>query len=220
MDIKHGQSHKQHRNRNRKGPGWGFTFLGGSEDAGQELKDLAKLEEESGDGLSFSLSEARVGDRLWIVGFRDRGDKGRLLAMGLHPGKEIEVISTAPGGSVIVAIQNNRIGVDGGMAKKIMVSSDRSTTNKEKHMNTNSNTTLKDLKVGAKGKVTKYQKSNDKHQKGYRKQLLAMGLTPGTEFKVSRIAPLGDPVEIIVRGFKLSLRKDEAEALGVAVIDN
>ncbi len=206
MDIKRGQ------NRKRRGPGWGFTFFGGSDKGGQELKDLAELDEESGDGLSFPLGKAKVGDRLWIVGYRDRGDKGRLLSMGLNPGKEIEVISKAPGGSVIVAIQNNRIGVDGGMANKIMVSSDRSETQKT---NSNTDKTLKDLKVGAKGIVTQYQKSCNKHQKGYRRKLLAMGLTPGTEFTVTRVAPLGDPVEIMVRGFKLSLRKDEAGSLGV-----
>jgi ferrous iron transport protein A len=45
-----------------------------------------------------------------------------------------------------------------------------------------------------------------------------MGLTPGTEFTVIRFAPLGDPVEIQVRGFALSLRKDEATALLVEKI--
>ena len=40
-----------------------------------------------------------------------------------------------------------------------------------------------------------------------------MGLTRNAEFSVLRVAPLGDPVEIEVRGFRLSLRKDEADAL-------
>jgi ferrous iron transport protein A len=47
----------------------------------------------------------------------------------------------------------------------------------------------------------------------YREKLLAMGLTKGTSFTVERIAPMGDPVEIHVRGFALSLRKEEASAL-------
>ena len=212
MNRKHGQNQRQHPNQ--KGPGWGFTFFGGSDTAGLELKDLAQLDEDFGDGLSFPLSKAKIGDRLWIVGSKG-GDKGRLLGMGLNPGKEIEVISKAPGGSVIVAIENNRIGVDGGMANKIMVSSDRSLAQNRLQTNSHTHKTLKDLKIGAKGIVTQYQKSTDKHQKGYRRKLLAMGLTPGTEFKVTRVAPLGDPVEIAVRGFKLSLRKDEAGALGV-----
>lgn len=47
----------------------------------------------------------------------------------------------------------------------------------------------------------------------YRQQLLAMGLTPGVAFTVLHWAPLGDPAEIRVRGFKLSLRKAEAAVL-------
>jgi ferrous iron transport protein A len=42
-----------------------------------------------------------------------------------------------------------------------------------------------------------------------------MGLTPGTEFTVVRLAPLGDPIEIVVRGYSVSLRKNEAEMLQV-----
>jgi ferrous iron transport protein A len=47
-----------------------------------------------------------------------------------------------------------------------------------------------------------------------------MGLTPGIEFVVTRHAPLGDPTEIEVRGFHLSLRKDEADALLVEIAGN
>jgi ferrous iron transport protein A len=42
-----------------------------------------------------------------------------------------------------------------------------------------------------------------------------MGLTPGTEFTVVRLAPLGDPLEINVRGYAVSLRKGEAQLLQV-----
>ncbi len=74
---------------------------------------------------------------------------------------------------------------------------------------------LRDLAVGSKGKITGLQKGN----KAYRQKLLAMGLTPGTEFSMIRCAPMGDPVEIKVRGFALSLRKDEAETLLVERIE-
>lgn len=49
--------------------------------------------------------------------------------------------------------------------------------------------------------------------RGYRQRLLAMGLTPGVVFSVKRKAPLGDPIEIGVRNFTLTLRKDEAAIL-------
>jgi ferrous iron transport protein A len=71
------------------------------------------------------------------------------------------------------------------------------------------NTSLKSLTVGDCGKITGF----DKARKAYRKRLLAMGLTPGTPFSITRFAPLGDPVEIKIRGFSLTLRRDEAEAL-------
>ena len=58
----------------------------------------------------------------------------------------------------------------------------------------------------------------DKTAKAYRKLLLTMGLTPGVEFRVTRYAPMGDPIEIKVRGFALSLRKQEASCLIVEKI--
>lgn len=68
---------------------------------------------------------------------------------------------------------------------------------------------LKMLTVGDTGKILGFDPSG----KSYRKRLLAMGLTPGTEFTITRFAPLGDPVEIKIRGFSLSLRKNEAASL-------
>jgi ferrous iron transport protein A len=71
--------------------------------------------------------------------------------------------------------------------------------------------TLRDMKVGETGKVSGYAKGATV----YREKLLAMGLTKGAQFSVERIAPMGDPVEIQIRGFALTLRKDEASALMV-----
>ncbi len=68
---------------------------------------------------------------------------------------------------------------------------------------------IKSFKVGDKGKVLGFDKSG----KAYRKRLLAMGLTPNTEFLITRFAPLGDPIEIKMRGFSLTLRKNEADVL-------
>ena len=73
------------------------------------------------------------------------------------------------------------------------------------------NAKLKDLAVGDRAVVVGFADSG----KAYRQKLLSMGLTPGTEISVTRVAPMGDPVEIRVRGFALSLRKAEADALNV-----
>lgn len=66
-----------------------------------------------------------------------------------------------------------------------------------------------EIAVGDRFKVVGYTKGD----RQTRARLLEMGLTPATEFSVARIAPLGDPIEIRLRGFSLSLRKAEAAAL-------
>lgn len=71
--------------------------------------------------------------------------------------------------------------------------------------------TLKELQVGDRARISGFQ-----HTEGsYRRKLLSMGLTPGAEISVTRVAPMGDPVEIRVRGFAMSVRKDEAAVLSV-----
>lgn len=73
---------------------------------------------------------------------------------------------------------------------------------------------LKDIKVGSNVKVIGYT-TKDRH---YREKLLRMGLVKGTEFSITRKAPLGDPIEIKLKGFNLTLRKAEADALEVEEI--
>jgi ferrous iron transport protein A len=68
---------------------------------------------------------------------------------------------------------------------------------------------LNELNIGDEAVITGYAKAGEQ----YRQKLLSMGLTKGTKIKLLKLAPLGDPVEILVRGFKLSLRKNEAEIL-------
>lgn len=74
--------------------------------------------------------------------------------------------------------------------------------------------TLNQLKPGTHGKVRGFVQD----AMTYRQRLLAMGLTPGVEFDVIRMAPLGDPMQINVRGFHLSLRKSEAKTILVEII--
>ncbi len=72
--------------------------------------------------------------------------------------------------------------------------------------------TLGELKVGDYGTVTALCDAGS----AYRRKLLAMGLIPGTRFRVCRVAPLGDPIQIELRGFQLSVRRDEAFAVEVS----
>ena len=52
-----------------------------------------------------------------------------------------------------------------------------------------------------------------------RRRLFDMGVTPGAEIYVRKVAPFGDPVEITIRGYELSLRKDEGKLVTVDVLE-
>ena len=69
---------------------------------------------------------------------------------------------------------------------------------------------LKQVPVGEKAKVVKI------HGEGaVKRRIMDMGITKGVEIYVRKVAPLGDPIEITVRGYELSLRKADAESIEV-----
>lgn len=72
------------------------------------------------------------------------------------------------------------------------------------------------LQPGDRARVVGYGESD----KEYRRKLLSMGLTRGTEFRFIKQAPLGDPVEIELRGFSLTLRRNEARSLELELVTN
>ena len=70
--------------------------------------------------------------------------------------------------------------------------------------------TLRQAKVGDTSKVVKL------HGEGaVKRRIMDMGITKGVEVKIRKVAPLGDPVEVTVRGYELSLRKADAEMIEV-----
>ena len=68
--------------------------------------------------------------------------------------------------------------------------------------------TLKDVAVGETAKVIKINGEGK-----VKRRIMDMGITKGVEIYVRKVAPLGDPIEITVRGYELSLRKADAEML-------
>ncbi|MFM6478212.1 MAG: ferrous iron transport protein A [Microcystis panniformis] len=164
---------------------------------------------------TYPLAQVAMGKTVWLAGFQGTGGINRLLGMGLNPGIQLQVISSQPRGSVLIAIQDNRIGIGAEMAEKILVSDSQPQKLEPKKDLPEVRTFLREIPIGKVGKVVGY----DRALRGYKGKLLSMGLTPGTEFTVIRVAPLGDPVEIRVRGFHLSLRKQEADTLIVEEID-
>lgn len=70
--------------------------------------------------------------------------------------------------------------------------------------------TLKEIKVGKTARVVKI------HGEGaIRRRIMDMGITRGVEIYVRKVAPLGDPMELFIRGYELSLRKADAEMIEV-----
>ena len=70
--------------------------------------------------------------------------------------------------------------------------------------------TLKDLKVGQKSRVVKL------HGEGpVKRRIMDMGITKGVEIYVRKVAPLGDPMELNLRGYELSLRKADAAMIEI-----
>ncbi|MBR6912217.1 MAG: ferrous iron transport protein A [Treponema sp.] len=70
--------------------------------------------------------------------------------------------------------------------------------------------TLKDAKIGETVKVAKLYGEG-----AVKRRIMDMGVTKGTEIYIRKVAPLGDPVEVTVRGYELSLRKQDAEIIEI-----
>jgi len=70
--------------------------------------------------------------------------------------------------------------------------------------------TLRDVNIGGTAKVVKL------HGKGaVKRRIMDMGITKGIDIYVRKVAPLGDPIEITVRGYELSIRKEDADTIEV-----
>ena len=70
--------------------------------------------------------------------------------------------------------------------------------------------TLRDIKIGEHAKVVKL------HGEGaVKRRIMDMGITKGVDVCIRKVAPLGDPIEITVRGYELSIRKADAETIEV-----
>ena len=207
---------------------WNVTFIGGNADLEElPVSQQAMATSPTPAGVRLPLAMTAVGDRVWVVQIKG-GHRmvRRLTDVGILASSEITVISRTESGSVIVALQGCRIGLGAGMAHQVVVTTveqevTRSVADQQSAQSVKGEvsmpiTTLNlgALTVGQSGRIVGYEKGS----RAYREKLLAMGLTPGTHFTLTRQAPMGDPIEIEVRGFKLSLRKGEAATLQVETL--
>jgi ferrous iron transport protein A len=144
------------------GNDWTFAFYGETTEVTSEFVEPDVTVEPI-----FPLTMTKAGDRVTIVGFNGKDSTSRLLGMGLIPGVETIVISCTPGGSVILKVQNNRIGLSASMASKIVVTNrpiSQTANHRNDPMETDKKTRLQELAIGAKGRIVGYDKSARSYQ--------------------------------------------------------
>jgi ferrous iron transport protein A len=71
---------------------------------------------------------------------------------------------------------------------------------------------LNNLKQGETGRIASFKGKGE-----VRKHLMEMGLVRGSDIKVERVAPLGDPIEVKIKGYSLSLRKEDAKKIEIEI---
>ena len=72
---------------------------------------------------------------------------------------------------------------------------------------------LTEMKIGQKSKITKLGSIGP-----LRRRLMDMGVLVGEEIVIEKVAPMGDPIEVTIKSYKLSLRKNEAEKIDVEIL--
>ncbi|KRM12680.1 Fe2+ transport system protein A [Paucilactobacillus suebicus DSM 5007 = KCTC 3549] len=150
-----------------------------------------------------TLAELNRRGNYIIIGVKgDHKLTKRLSEMGIIAGKSVTVIATSSGPmGMMIYFQGQRLAISKEVAEKISVRNISDDDDVELQE-------LAELHVGESGIVVKLVGS-----KQLRKRLLDMGLTRGTMLKINQIAPLGDPIELLIRGYKLSLRKADAQSI-------
>ena len=123
-----------------------------------------------------------------------------LAELGFVVGSEVTVVNEIAG-NLIVQVKQSRLALDKTMASRIMEYCKGGTSTMK---------TLKDVKVGETATVARL------HGEGpVKRRIMDMGITKGVQIYVRKVAPLGDPMELTVRNYELSVRKADAEMIEV-----
>jgi len=154
------------------------------------------------------LHKAKPGEKL-IVKELEAGKNMqlRISSMGLKINDRIEVVSNGFGGQVVIAVGENRLVIGTGMAQKIWVQS----VEREQVPGTFGGIedaapiNLSQMKAGQEGTIVRVSGETQ-----LRRRLLEMGINRGTRIYVEKYAPLKDPLELVVKGYHISLRIEEA----------
>lgn len=158
------------------------------------------------------LYKAKPGEKLILREF-DAGKnmQARISSMGLRTGDLVEIVSSGFGGQVVIAAGENRLVLGKGMAEKIRVQSYHpgQALDPEKSFQDAEwggvPVKLSQMKAGQEGIIRKVS-----GEPVFRRRLLEMGINRGSLIYVEKYAPLKDPVELVIKGYHISLRVEEA----------
>ncbi|MCB5020877.1 ferrous iron transport protein A [Streptococcus mutans] len=152
------------------------------------------------------LQDARIDVPYTVVSINLPEDSVRYLSnLGLKVGSRLELISKTKS-SAIVMLKSSRLAFDDSILSKIDVSESQETVE---------TLPLSELEVGQFAYIDNIFAVNEA-----KRRLMDMGLTRHTKIYLRKVAPLGDPIEISLRGYELTLRKSEAQMISVVKIDN
>ena len=127
-----------------------------------------------------------------------------LSNLGLAAGETIEVVTKAKNSAIII-VKGSRLAFDASILDKIDLAPAEEDQKK---------IPLSELPVGHSAIVTDIFSANET-----KRRLMDMGITKRTRVLLRKVAPLGDPLEISLRGYELTLRKSEAQMISVVMLD-
>lgn len=146
-----------------------------------------------------TLASSHVGQIYYV----DRvlgADAAKLRDLGLTTDKELVLLST-DGENSIIRVENTRLAISKNYLNQIFIKNERSNE---------MTVSLASLEVGQTGIVRMIDGMGE-----VKRRLMDMGITRGTEIYIRKLAPLGDPMELHLRGYSLSLRKVDAGKIKV-----
>lgn len=151
-----------------------------------------------------TLNTARIGQIYYVNKILKSEHAGKLRELGFAPDKEVVLLSIDEENARL-KIGQTRLALSSFYLNTILIKDEQS--NEEL-------VPLSSLNIGQSGVVRLLEGQGE-----IKRRLMDMGITRGTSISVHKLAPLGDPIELHLRGYSLSLRKKDAEKIKIVVQD-
>ncbi|WP_416037615.1 FeoA family protein [Lactococcus formosensis] len=151
-----------------------------------------------------TLNTARIGQIYYVNKILKSEHVGKLRELGFAPDKEVVLLSIDEENARL-KIGQTRLALSSFYLNTILIKDEQS--NEEL-------VPLSSLNIGQSGVVRLLEGQGE-----IKRRLMDMGITRGTSISVHKLAPLGDPMELHLRGYSLSLRKKDAEKIKIVVQD-